>query len=63
MSVVPGNLISLPARASDEGNVIGSVRRIYILYNIYLYICVQKKFETSSPRKQLAPVPAKTPVT
>ena len=31
----------LPARASEQGNVIGSVR----LYNIYIYIymCVQKK--------------------
>ena len=28
----------LPARASEQGNVIGSVR-IYI----YIYICVQKK--------------------
>ena len=41
MPVVPGNLISLPARASEQGNVIGSVR-IYI-YIIYIYICVQKK--------------------
>ena len=30
----------LPARASEQGNVIGSVR-IYIY--IYIYICVQKK--------------------
>ena len=30
--------ISLPARASEQGNVIGSVR-IYI----YIYMCVQKK--------------------
>ena len=29
---------SLPARASEQGNVIGSVR-IYI----YIYMCVQKK--------------------
>ena len=27
----------LPARASEQGNVIGSVR-------IYIYVCVQKKF-------------------
>ena len=31
---------SLPARASKQGNVIGSVR-IYIY--IYIYVCVQKK--------------------
>ena len=30
----------LPARASKQGNVIGSVR-IYIY--IYIYVCVQKK--------------------
>ena len=30
-------LLLLPARASEQGNVIGSVRIIYI------YICVQKK--------------------
>ena len=30
----------LPARASEQGNVVGSVR-IYILY---IYICLQKKF-------------------
>ena len=30
----------LPARASEQGNVIGSVR-IYIY--IYIYMCVQKK--------------------
>ena len=30
----------LPARASEQGNVIGSVR-IYIY--IYIYVCVQKK--------------------
>ena len=30
----------LPARASDQGNVIGSVH-IYIY--IYIYMCVQKK--------------------
>ena len=29
----------LPARASEQGNVIGSVR----LYIIYIYMCVQKK--------------------
>ena len=33
--------ILLPARASEQGNVIGSVR-IYIY--IYIYMCVQKKF-------------------
>ena len=32
--------IFLPTRASEQGNVIGSVR-IYIY--IYIYICVQKK--------------------
>ena len=32
--------ILLPARASEQGNVIGSVR-IYIY--IYIYVCVQKK--------------------
>ena len=32
---------SLPARASEQGNVIGSVR-LYIY--IYIYMCVQKKF-------------------
>ena len=32
---------SLPARASEQGNVIGSVR-IYIY--IYIYMCVPKKF-------------------
>ena len=31
----------LPARASEQGNVIGSVR-LYIY--IYIYMCVQKKF-------------------
>ena len=30
----------LPARASEQGNVIGSVR-IYI-YNIYIYVCTKK---------------------
>ena len=30
----------LPARASEQGNVIGSVHIIYI----YIYVCVQKKF-------------------
>ena len=29
----------LPARASEQGNVIGSVSRVYI----YIYICHQKK--------------------
>ena len=29
----------LPACASEQGNVIGSVR----IYNIYIYVCVQKK--------------------
>ena len=35
----------LPARASEQGNVVGSVR-IYIYYiyiYIYIYMCVQKK--------------------
>ena len=33
----------LPAHASEQGNVIGSVRiYIYIIY-IYIYVCVQKK--------------------
>ena len=62
----------LPARASEQGNVIGSVR-IYIA--IYIYnVCVQKKFVIEQTRdlnylkfvatdKQLASVLAKTPVT
>ena len=33
-------LLFLPARASEQGNVIGSVR-LYIY--IYIYMCVQKK--------------------
>ena len=32
----------LPARASEQGNVIGSVR-IYIYIYIYVCVCVQKK--------------------
>ena len=32
----------LPARASEQGNVIGSVR-LYIYIYIYIYMCVQKK--------------------
>ena len=32
----------LPARASEQGNVIGSVR-LYIYIFIYIYMCVQKK--------------------
>ena len=32
----------LPARASEQGNVIGSVR-IYIYIYIYIYVCVQTK--------------------
>ena len=65
-------LVLLPARASEQGNVIGSVR-IYI----YIYIHVQKKIviertrdlnylkfvATDFSRKQLAPVLSKTPVT
>ena len=35
-------LLFLPARASEQGNVIGSVR-IYIYIYIYIYMCVQKK--------------------
>ena len=36
--------IYLPVRASEQGNVIGSVRiYIYICIQIYIYICVQKK--------------------
>ena len=38
--VVIGKL--LPARASEQGNVIGSVR-IYIYIYIYIYVCVYKK--------------------
>ena len=36
----------LPARASEQGNVIGSVSvYIYIyIYILYIYICHQKKF-------------------
>ena len=34
-------MLSLPVRASEQGNVIGSVR-IYIY--IYVCVCVQKKF-------------------
>ena len=33
---------SLPTRASEQGNVIGSVR-IYIYIYIYICVCVQKK--------------------
>ena len=32
----------LPSRASEQGNVIGSVR-IYIYIYIYICVCVQKK--------------------
>ena len=36
--------IFLPARASEQGNVIGSVRiYIYICIYIYIYVCVYKK--------------------
>ena len=40
-----GKLIGLllPARASEQGNVIGSVH-IYMYIYIYIYVCVQKKF-------------------
>ena len=31
----------LPARASEQGNVIGSVR-IYIYIYIYIYVCTKK---------------------
>ena len=69
-------LVLLPARASEQGNVIGSVR-IYIYIYIYIYIHVQKKIviertrdlnylkfvATDFSRKQLAPVLSKTPVT
>ena len=34
--------ILLPARASEQGNVIGSVS-VYIYIYIYIYICHQKK--------------------
>ena len=34
--------VFLPARANEQGNVIGSVR-IYIYIYIYIYMCVQKK--------------------
>ena len=34
--------VFLPARASEQGNVIGSVH-IYIYIYIYIYVCVQKK--------------------
>ena len=34
-------MLLLPARTSEQGNVIGSVRIIYIY--IYIYMCVQKK--------------------
>ena len=37
----------LPARASEQGNVIGSVR-IYIY--IYIYMCVQKKIVIEQTR-------------
>ena len=34
----------LPARASEQGNVIGSVRiYIYVYIYVYIYMCVQKK--------------------
>ena len=34
----------LPARASEQGNVIGSVRLyIYMYIYIYIYMCVQNK--------------------
>ena len=33
----------LPARASEQGNVIGLVS-VYIYIYIYIYICHQKKF-------------------
>ena len=36
-------LVLLPARANEQGNVIGSVRIYYILYILYIYVCVQKK--------------------
>ena len=35
-------LILLPARASEQGNVIGLVS-VYIYIYIYIYICHQKK--------------------
>ena len=35
-------LLLLPARASEQDNVIGSVR-LYIYIYIYIYVCVQKK--------------------
>ena len=39
-----GLCLFLPARASEQGNVIGSVRLyIYIYVYIYIYICVYKK--------------------
>ena len=38
------NSTLLPACASEQGNVIGSVRLyIYIYVYIYIYMCVQKK--------------------
>ena len=37
----------LPARASEQGNVVGSVR-LYIY--IYIYVCVQKKFVIEQTR-------------
>ena len=38
----------LPARSSEQGNVIGSVR-IYIY--IYIYVCVQKKIVIERTRE------------
>ena len=36
-----GNETLLPARASEQGNVIGSVS-IYIYIYIYIYVCTKK---------------------
>ena len=37
--VPPTSILSLPARASEQGNVIGSVH----IYNyIYIYVCTKK---------------------
>ena len=35
-------ILFLRARASEQGNVIGSVH-LYIYIYIYIYVCVQKK--------------------
>ena len=34
--------ILLPARESEQGNVIGSVHIYIYIYNIYIYVCTKK---------------------